>query len=236
MKKIIILILAVVCPALIANAQNTSETSKVTLKNGTVIEGTVMTQGDDVIVTTANGDMFYYSRSEISRITVPRTSSTSRAESSESPALSFEEYKRAAKAAWRDVKTTDFWGDNTTSMRYYQKYKRRKNLSTVVCCTGAAVSAVGIVRIIVNTVDGWTYDEYYKQYGVYDYSYQILPFLASGCALIISGCVLTAPAKAKLKRSYEYYDNYGKNHAINVSTTPVVYAQGGAGLGIRINF
>lgn len=77
MKKIIILILAVVCPALIANAQNTSETSKVTLKNGTVIEGTVMTQGDDVIVTTANGDMFYYSRSEISRITVPRTSNTS---------------------------------------------------------------------------------------------------------------------------------------------------------------
>ena len=88
MKKLFFLILAIVCSVVIANAQNTSGTSKVALKNGIVIEGTVTTQGDDIIVTTANGDMFYYSRSEISSITAPRDSNVSRVESS-SPSLSF---------------------------------------------------------------------------------------------------------------------------------------------------
>lgn len=55
MKKLFFLILAIVCSVVIANAQNTSGASKVALKNGTVIEGTVTTQGDDIIVTTANG-------------------------------------------------------------------------------------------------------------------------------------------------------------------------------------
>lgn len=187
----------------IANAQNTSGASKVALKNGIVIEGTVTTQGDDIIVTTANGDMFYYSRSEISSITAPRDSNVSRVESS-SPSLSFREYKRAAKAAWRDVKTTEFWGDNTTSMDYYQGYRTRKRLSTIFCCSGAAVTFAGIIFAI-------------------DYEAEIEELflsLAPGSALLIAGCVLTAPAKAKLRRSYEYYDNYGKSHAINISTTP----------------
>lgn len=187
----------------IANAQNTSEASKVALRNGTVIEGTVTTQGDDIIVTTANGDMFYYSRSEISSITAPRDSNISRAESS-SPSLSFREYKRAAKAAWRDVKTTEFWGDNTTSMDYYQRYRTRKRLSTIFCCSGAAVTFAGIIFAIDYEAE---IDELFLS-------------LAPGSALLIAGCVLTAPAKAKLRRSYEYYDNYGKSHAINISTTP----------------
>lgn len=187
----------------IANAQNTSGASKVALRNGTVIEGTVTTQGDDIIVTTANGDMFFYSRSEISSITAPRDSNVSRVESS-SPSLSFREYKRAAKAAWRDVKTTEFWGDNTTSMDYYQGYRTRKRLSTIFCCSGAAVTFAGIIFAIDYEAE---IDELFLS-------------LAPGSALLIAGCVLTAPAKAKLRRSYEYYDNYGKSHAINVSTTP----------------
>lgn len=187
----------------IANAQNTSGASKVALKNGTVIEGTVTTQGDDIIVTTANGDMFFYSRSEISSITAPRDSNISRAESS-SPSLSFREYKRAAKAAWRDVKTTEFWGDNTTSMDYYQGYRTRKRLGTIFCCSGAAVTFAGIIFAIDYEAE---IDELFLS-------------LAPGSALLIAGCVLTAPAKAKLRRGYEYYDNYGKSHAINVSTTP----------------
>ena len=215
MKKLFFLILAIVCSVVIANAQNTSGINKVTLKNGTVIEGTVTTQGDDIIVTTANGDMFYYSHSEISSITAPKASKMPSAASS---SLSFREYKRAAKEAWRDVKTTEFWGDNTTSMDYYQGYRTRKRLSTIFCCSGAVVTSAGIVIVI-----GLEFDEG-------------LVLLAPGSALLIAGCILTAPAKAKLRRSYEYYDNYGKSHAINVSTTPVVYAQGGAGLGIRINF
>lgn len=187
----------------IANAQNTSGASKVALRNGTVIEGTMTTQGDDIIVTTANGDMFFYSRSEISSITAPRDSNVSRVESS-SPSLSFREYKRAAKAAWRDVKTTEFWGDNTTSMDYYQGYRTRKRLSTIFCCSGAAVTFAGIIFAI-------------------DYEAEIEELflsLAPGSALLIAGCVLTAPAKAKLRRSYDYYDNCGKSHAINISTTP----------------
>ena len=187
----------------IANAQNTSGASKVALRNGTVIEVTMTTQGDDIIATTANGDMFFYSRSEISSITAPRDSNVSRVESS-SPSLSFREYKRAAKAAWRDVKTTEFWGDNTTSMDYYQGYRTRKRLSTIFCCSGAAVTFAGIIFAI-------------------DYEAEIEELflsLAPGSALLIAGCVLTAPAKAKLRRSYDYYDNCGKSHAINISTTP----------------
>lgn len=173
------------------------------LRNGTVIEGTVTTQGDDIIVTMANGDMFYYSRSEISSITAPRDSNISRAESS-SPSLSFREYKRAAKAAWRDVKTTEFWGDNTTSMDYYQGYRTRKRLSTIFCCSGAAVTFAGIIFAIDYEAE---IDELFLS-------------LAPGSALLIAGCVLTAPAKAKLRRCYDYYDNCGKSHAINISTTP----------------
>ncbi len=105
-------------------------------------------------------------------------------------------------------------------MDYYQGYRTRKRLSTIFCCSGAAVTFAGIIFAIDYEAD---IDELFLS-------------LAPGSALLIAGCVLTAPAKAKLRRSYEYYDNYGKSHAINVSTTPVVYAQGGAGLGIRINF
>lgn len=147
--------------------------------------------------------MFFYSRSEISSITAPRDSNVSRVESS-SPSLSFREYKRAAKAAWRDVKTTEFCGDNTTSMDYYQGYRTRKRLSTIFCCSGAAVTFAGIIFAI-------------------DYEAEIEELFLSlvpGSALLIAGCVLTAPAKAKLRRSYDYYDNCGKSHAINISTTP----------------
>ncbi len=139
--------------------------------------------------------MFFYSRSEISSITAPRDSNVSRVESS-SPSLSFREYKRAAKAAWRDVKTTKFWGDNTTSMDYYHGYRTRKRLSTIFCCSGAAVTFAGIIFAI-------------------DYEAEIEELflsLAPGSALLIAGCVLTAPAKAKLRRSYDYYDNCGKSH------------------------
>ena len=213
MKKLFSLILAIVCSMAIANAQNTLGTNKVTLKNGSVIEGSVTTQGDDIIVTTSNGDMFYYSRSEISSITAPKASNMT---STASSSLSFREYKKAAKAAWRDVKTTEFWGENATSLDYYKGYKTRKRLSTIFCCSGAVVTFAGIVF-------GSEFDEG-------------LVLLVPGSSLLIAGCILTAPANAKLRRSYEYYDNYGKGHAVNVSATPVVYAQGGAGLGIRINF
>ena len=102
------------------------------------------------------------------------------------------------------MKTTEFWGDNTTSMDYYQGYRTRKRLSTIFCCSGAAVTFAGIIFAIDYEAE---IDELFLS-------------LAPGSALLIAGCVLTAPAKAKLRRSYEYYDNYGKSHAINVSTTP----------------
>ena len=89
-------------------------------------------------------------------------------------------------------------------MDYYHGYRTRKRLSTIFCCSGAAVTFAGIIFAI-------------------DYEAEIEELflsLAPGSALLIAGCVLTAPAKAKLRRSYEYYDNYGKSHAINVSTTP----------------
>ena len=102
------------------------------------------------------------------------------------------------------MKTTEFWGDNTTSMDYYHGYRTRKRLSTIFCCSGAAVTFAGIIFAI-------------------DYEAEIEELflsLAPGSALLIAGCVLTAPAKAKLRRCYDYYDNCGKSHAINISTTP----------------
>ena len=89
-------------------------------------------------------------------------------------------------------------------MDYYQGYRTRKRLSTIFCCSGAAVTFAGIIFAIDYEAE---IDELFLS-------------LAPGSALLIAGCVLTAPAKAKLRRSYEYYDNYGKSHAINVSTTP----------------
>lgn len=87
-------------------------------------------------------------------------------------------------------------------MDYYQGYRTRKRLSTIFCCSGAAVTFAGIIFAI-------------------DYEAEIEElFLVPGSALLIAGCVLTAPAKAKLRRSYDYYDNCGKSHAINISTTP----------------
>ena len=89
-------------------------------------------------------------------------------------------------------------------MDYYQGYRTRKRLSTIFCCSGAAVTFAGIIFAI-------------------DYEAEIEELflsLAPGSALLIAGCVLTAPAKAKLRRSYDYYDNCGKSHAINISTTP----------------
>lgn len=89
-------------------------------------------------------------------------------------------------------------------MDYYQGYRTRKRLGTIFCCSGAAVTFAGIIFAIDYEAE---IDELFLS-------------LAPGSALLIAGCVLTAPAKAKLRRGYEYYDNYGKSHAINVSTTP----------------
>ena len=89
-------------------------------------------------------------------------------------------------------------------MDYYHGYRTRKRLSTIFCCSGAAVTFAGIIFAI-------------------DYEAEIEELflsLAPGSALLIAGCVLTAPAKAKLRRCYDYYDNCGKSHAINISTTP----------------
>lgn len=89
-------------------------------------------------------------------------------------------------------------------MDYYHGYRTRKRLSTIFCCSGAAVTFAGIIFAI-------------------DYEAEIEELflsLAPGSALLIAGCVLATPAKAKLRRSYDYYDNCGKSHAINISTTP----------------
>ena len=111
---------------------------------------------------------------------------------------------KSGKGSVERCEKTEFWGDNTTSMDYYHGYRTRKRLSTIFCCSGAAVTFAGIIFAIDYEAD---IDELFLS-------------LAPGSALLIAGCVLTAPAKAKLRRSYDYYDNCGKSHAINISTTP----------------
>ena len=72
MKKIIILLVALIIPSFIF-AQDRTE-KRVELKNGTVLTGFVEIQKDgSCILETSSGDVFFYSPSEVSRIlTIPK--------------------------------------------------------------------------------------------------------------------------------------------------------------------
>lgn len=135
MKKLFFLLLSVVLFSTVAGAQDENrENGKVILKNGSVVEGTISKQGNDVVVTTAGGDVFYYSASEIARIS-RSDAGTSKGVKTDVNLQStvsksgFKAFKKNTRAAYREAKAfgTDinkYWGTNDKAKYYYEKSRK----------------------------------------------------------------------------------------------------------------
>lgn len=246
MKKLLYLFLAIALSTAMANAQDSAQNGKVALKNGSVIEGTIQKQGNDVIVTTTAGDVFYFSQDEISRIqTEDTTSGNTSSVFRPTGKAGFMTYKKEAKAAYREARVfggdvSQFWGGNEQAQHYYEKYKRLNTAAWITAATGGAL--IGVVGpVLLSAYDSEPYTKYTDEWGneiSYDEGYFIgsVASFAIGGACLLTACILPIVAQSNLKRSYQYYDRYGKNHSLNISATPVIYAQGGAGIGISLRF
>lgn len=256
MKKLFFLLLSVVLFSTVAGAQDENrENGKVILKNGSVIEGTISKQGSDVVVTTAVGDVFYYSASEIARISRSdagtskgvKTDVNSQSTTSKS---GFKAFKKNTRAAYREAKAfgTDinkYWGTNEKAKYYYEKSRKWDKAAWVTASVGGVVFVSGIifnVAYLETFEEERRYDEqgrltfqgpayYSKGY----YAATIVGYLVGGTALLTS-CFLPIGSHINLKRSYEYYDHEGKSHTAVFNASPVLYAQGGAGIGVTLNF
>ena len=256
MKKLFFLLLSVVLFSTVAGAQDENrENGKVILKNGSVIEGTISKQGSDVVVTTAFGDVFYYSASEIARISRSdagtskgvKTDVNSQSTASKS---GFKAFKKNTRAAYREAKAfgTDinkYWGTNEKAKYYYEKSRKWDKAAWVTASVGGVVFVSGIifnVAYLETFEEERRYDEqgrltfqgpayYNKGY----YAATIVGYLVGGAALLTS-CFLPIGSHINLKRSYEYYDHEGKSHTAVFNASPVLYAQGGAGIGVTLNF
>lgn len=254
MKKLFFLLLSVVLFSTVAGAQDENrENGKVILKNGSVIEGTISKQGSDVVVTTAVGDVFYYSASEIARISRSdagtskgvKTDVNSQSTASRS---GFKAFKKNTRAAYREAKAfgTDinkYWGTNEKAKYYYEKSRKWDKAAWITASAGGAMFVSGIIfNILFDTsyeshvrYDAHGNPTYYSYYNEGYYDAAIAGYLVGGTALLAS-CFLPIGSHINLKRSYEYYDHEGKSHTAVFNASPVLYAQGGAGIGVTLNF
>lgn len=253
MKKLFFLLLSVVLFSTVAGAQDENrENGKVILKNGSVVEGTISKQGNDVVVTTAVGDVFYYSASEIARISRSdagtskgvKTDVNSQSTASRS---GFKAFKKNTRAAYREAKAfgTDinkYWGTNDTAKYYYEKSRKWNKAAWITASAGGAMFVSGIIFNILfeatreetlryDAQGRETNDDYYDGY----LAATSVGYLVGGTALLTS-CFLPIGSHINLKRSYEYYDHEGKSHTAVFNASPVLYAQGGAGIGVTLNF
>lgn len=246
MKKLFFLLLSVVLFSTVAGAQDENrENGKVILKNGSVVEGTISKQGNDVVVTTASGDVFYYSASEIARISRSdagtskgvKTDVNSQSTASRS---GFKAFKKNTRAAYREAKAfgTDinkYWGTNGNAKYYYEKSRKWDKAAWITASAGAGLVVLG--GIFYACEDNLSYydskEDVYYGYGWY--VGEVLSF-SFGSALLVASCFLPIGSHINLKRSYEYYDHEGKSHTAVFNASPVLYAQGGAGIGVTLNF
>ncbi len=232
MKRLFVLFLLTVFTVISVNAQNETKNGKVVLKTGAEVEGTIQMQGTDVIVTTAAGDMFYFTTSEISKISTGESKQVkqmpdnkySAAYNKHTVAVGLKSYKRDAKTAYKELKTlgkNEFWNENVEALFYYEKYRRINTAAWITGSAGFFSTSLGVPMICGGSG-----------------SVQITGICLTtvGCASLITSWILPACANSSLKKSYQYHAEGGNSHAINVSAAPVFYAQGGAGIGVSINF
>lgn len=246
MKKLFFLLLSVVLFSTVAGAQDENrENGKVILKNGSVVEGTISKQGNDVIVTTPAGDVFYYSASEVARISRSdagtskgvKTDVNSQSTASRS---GFKAFKKNTRAAYREAKAfgTDinkYWGTNDTAKYYYEKSRKWDKAAWITASAGAGLIVLG--GIFYACGDEFWYKDYKtgEQHGFGWYVGSGFAFSVGG-AVLVASCFLPIGSHINLKRSYEYYDHEGKSHTAVFNASPVLYAQGGAGIGVTLKF
>ena len=244
MKKLFFLLLSVVLFSTVAGAQDENrENGKVILKNGSVIEGTISKQGNDVVVTTAAGDVFYYSASEIARISRSDAGTSKGVKTdvnlqSTASRSGFKAFKKNTRAAYREAKAfgTDinkYWGTNDKAKYYYEKSRKWDKAAWITASAGAGLAVLGGIFYACDIAysdyrDGVYYGEGWFVGGVLSSSF--------GGALLVASCFLPIGSHINLKRSYEYYDHEGKSHTAVFNASPVLYAQGGAGIGVTLNF
>lgn len=246
MKKLFFLLLSVVLFSTVAGAQDENrENGKVILKNGSVVEGTISKQGNDVIVTTPAGDVFYYSASEVARISRSdagtskgvKTDVNSQSTASKS---GFKAFKKNTRAAYREAKAfgsdiNKYWGANDKARYYYEKSRKWDKAAWITASAGAGLIVLG--GIFYACDDNLSYYDSKEDvyYGEGWYVGAVLSF-SFGSALLVASCFLPIGSHINLKRSYEYYDREGKSHTAVFNASPVLYAQGGAGIGVTLNF
>ena len=246
MKKLFFLLLSVVLFSTVAGAQDENrENGKVILKNGSVIEGTISKQGNDVVVTTAAGDVFYYSASEVARISRSDAGTSKGVKTdvnlqSTASKSGFKAFKKNTRAAYREAKAfgTDinkYWGTNDKAKYYYEKSRKWNKAAWITASAGAGLFVLG--GIFYACEDNLAYYDYKNDvyYGEGWYVGEVLSF-SFGSALLVASCFLPIGSHINLKRSYEYYDHEGKSHTAVFNASPVLYAQGGAGIGVTLNF
>ncbi len=220
MKKLLFLILSVALSVTFANAQDSNVVNgKVILKNGSVIEGTISNQGDDVMVTTATGDVFYYSAAEIGRVIANK-------EMADMYQCDFRSFKKNTKDAYREAKAfgTDinqYWGTNDRAKYYYDKSRKIRRAAYGTAISGALLSVAGTAFLFADNDWVWVCG---------------LALLPVGGAMLLTSCFIPIGSYTNLKRSYEYYTRDGKSHSAVFNASPVLYAQGGAGIGVKLTF
>ena len=147
MKKLFFLLLSVVLFSTVAGAQDENrQNGKVILKNGSVVEGTISKQENDVVVTTASGDVFYYSASEIARISRSDAGTSKGVKTdvnlqSTASKSGFKAFKKNTRAAYREAKAfgTDinkYWGTNDKAKYYYEKSRKWDKAAWITASAG----------------------------------------------------------------------------------------------------
>lgn len=255
MKKLFFLLLSVVLFSTVAGAQDENrENGKVILKNGSVVEGTISKQGNDVIVTTPAGDIFYYSASEVARISRSDAGTSKGVKTDVNPQSTasrsgFKAFKKNTRAAYREAKAfgadiNKYWGTNDKAKYYYEKSRKWDKAAWITASAGGVVFVSGIifnVAYLESFEEERRYDgqgrltTYGAHYNEGYYAATVAGYLVGGAALLTS-CFLPIVSHINLKRSYEYYDHEGKSHTAVFNASPVLYAQGGAGIGVTLNF
>ncbi len=250
MKKILLLFLSAVITVTALNAQNVAKNGMVTLKNGTAIEGAVKHQGSDVVVTTAAGDVFVFLSSEISKISLleenEKTGKTKdnkyydkyikkydkhlARQEEKQLALGYKQFRHDVKTVYHgagkfDESIEEFWNENYEARFYYEKHRK---LKTAAWLTGYVAIPSLTVGIVLASVEGEKHNYPYETGGI------VCCF--TGLACFVPFFTTLICSNSNFKKSYRCYAKDGKNHALNVSASPVFYAQGGTGVGITINF